>query len=143
MKQLSMGAAILGAALIAGPDLVYAQQAEDIGKVEFVTNCAVCHGTDAKGKGPIVGWLGKRSADLTTLQKNNKSIYPFDRVYKIIDGREDVAAHGPRDMPIWGAAYNREAWTKMYGLGSPEAAESYVQGRIVALAGYIFTLQEK
>ena len=120
----------------------HAQQAQDIGKVEFETNCAVCHGTMGKGDGPLAKFLAKRPADLTTITKQYNGSFPFLVIYEIIDGRREIGGHGTREMPVWGAAFSREAWVKMYGLGSPEAAESYVRGQILALIGYIQTLQE-
>jgi mono/diheme cytochrome c family protein len=36
----------------------------DAGKDEYNTNCAVCHGTDAKGKGPYSAYLRSAPTDL-------------------------------------------------------------------------------
>lgn len=47
--------------------------------------------------------------DLTALAKNNNGVFPFDRVYQIIDGRREVLAHGPRDMPVWGRNFNMQS----------------------------------
>jgi hypothetical protein len=62
-------------------------------------------------------------------------------VYAIIDGRQDVAAHGPRDMPVWGAQYSlksAESYTDV-----PYSSESFVRTRILALTEYISRLQAK
>ena len=50
-----------------------AAQAEDfdIGKSEFQSSCASCHGADAKGKGPVGDQLKIPPPDLTVLAKNN------------------------------------------------------------------------
>ena len=50
-----------------------AAQAEevDIGKSEFQSSCASCHGTDGKGNGPVSGQLKVPPSDLTMLVKNN------------------------------------------------------------------------
>ncbi len=140
MKQLCMGAAMLGAALVAAPALGYAQQPVDIGKREYVNSCAVCHGDNGKGHGPLAAFLNKASTDLTTIQKNNVGVFPFDRVYEVIDGRQAVAFHGTRDMPVWGKWYSVEGAGDFYGFGG---VESSVRGRIIALIGYIYTLQAK
>jgi mono/diheme cytochrome c family protein len=144
MRQLCIGTTMLGAALIAAPVLGYAQQAVDIGKREYALSCTVCHGDRGKGNGPLVEYLKKPPTDLTKLQKNNSGVFPFDRIYGFIDGREAVAAHGPREMPVWGREFREDAAELTHGFGiSPKDAESYVRGRIIALIGYIYTLQEK
>ena len=35
---------------------------------------------------------------------------PEDVIAKFIDGRSDVKAHGPRDMPVWGRNSTRIRW---------------------------------
>ena len=100
--RLSVGTAVLAIFLVAAPLSGYAQGA-DIGKQEYLSKCASCHGKDAKGDGPVAGSLKQKVADLTVLAKNTGSIFPFARIYDVIDGREAVAAHGPRDMPVWGS----------------------------------------
>lgn len=140
MKQLYMGTAVLGAALVAAPVLGHAQ-AEDIGKREYANRCAVCHGDGGKGDGPLSALLKIPVSDLTKIQKNNTGVFPFDRLYGVIDGREVVAAHGPREMPVWG---NENAVDLTTGFRvNPKELESYVRGRIIALIGYIYTLQAK
>ena len=101
MRQLCKATAVLGAALVAAPVLGYAQD-EDLGKRVYVNRCAVCHGVSGKGDGPLATQLKAHVADLTQIQKNNRGVFPFDRLYRVIDGREAVAAHGPREMPVWG-----------------------------------------
>jgi hypothetical protein len=78
----------------------------------------------------------KPPADLTQLRKKNDGQYPFWRVYRVIDGREEVVSHGPRAMPVWGSRFlSREG-------GSP-LDEHAVLGRILALVYYVESLQEK
>jgi mono/diheme cytochrome c family protein len=142
MKQL-MGTAVLGAALVAAPALAYAQQTQDIGKYEYQSSCAVCHGDNGKGDGSLSKYYNKRAADLSVIQKNNNGVFSFDRVYEVIDGRQAVAAHGPSDMPVWGDAYSMRMQGYTSGFGTSKDLESFVRGRIIALVGYIYTLQEK
>jgi mono/diheme cytochrome c family protein len=144
MKQLCLGTAVLGAALIGAPVLAYAQMPVDIGKREYVLACAACHGDRGKGDGPVVEYLKKPATDLTKIQKNNQGVFPFARVYGVIDGRVPVGAHGPREMPVWGTEFREDAAELTRGFGiSPKDAESYVRGRIISLIGYIYTLQTK
>jgi len=52
---------------------------------------------NAKGGGPVSEELKTRPADLTALAKNNNGVFPYDRVYQMIDGRNTtVASHGIR-----------------------------------------------
>jgi mono/diheme cytochrome c family protein len=120
-----------------------AGQRFDTGKYEYITRCTTCHGDSGKGDGPLVASLTKRPADLTKIQKDNFGVFPFERVYDVIDGREAVAAHGPRDMPVWGAEYNKIAVESSAGMGTAKEDDSFVRGRIIALIGYIYTLQAK
>ncbi|MGA6935856.1 MAG: cytochrome c, partial [Pseudolabrys sp.] len=79
-----------------------AAQEPDAGKIEFLSSCGACHGSDAKGKGPIADQLKVTPADLTQLAKKNGGVFPSNAVYEKIDGRQEVQAHGRRDMPVWG-----------------------------------------
>jgi mono/diheme cytochrome c family protein len=140
MKRLYAATLVIGAALVAAAPIANAQT-EDIGKREYVNRCAVCHGDSGKGDGPLSALLKTPASDLTKIQKNNKGVFPFDRVYKVIDGRQVVAAHGPREMPVWGNE-NAVDLTTGFRVDSKQL-ESYVRGRIIALIGYIYTLQAK
>lgn len=114
----------------------------DIGKREYDSTCAVCHGLTAKGDdGPLKSLLVRPVPSLTVLAKNNKGVFPFDKVFQIIDGRQEVAAHGPRDMPIWGNAFNNQ--TSLYFDNYPEQdRESAARSRILALTEYVYRLQQ-
>ena len=116
------------------------QAKEDLGQRTFEDRCAVCHGTEGRGDGPLASLLTPRPADLGSLAKRNAGTYPFARVYKTIDGRYDssVTGHGTRDMPIWGNEFQVEVLeAQLPGV----YAEEIVQGRILGLVYYIQTLQ--
>jgi hypothetical protein len=57
-------------------------------------------------------------------------------VYGIIDGRNDIKAHGTRDMPIWGEEFRLQA-------GSSSIAQSEVRGRILELVYFLQSIQAK
>ena len=141
MKRLWIGLGALSVCLIVSPVSGYAQGA-DIGKQEYVDTCAACHGTDAKGTGPVAAYLKQKTPDLTMIAKNN-AVFPFARVYDVIDGRQVVAAHGPRDMPVWGRYYRDEGIRASGGYATAQEISSSARGRIIALIGYIYTLQAK
>jgi len=75
------------------------------GELEYMQRCAGCHGVDAKGNGPFATQLITSPADLTRLAKRNGGIFPENTVNEKIDGRQEVQAHGQRDMPVWGYRY--------------------------------------
>jgi len=115
----------------------------DFGKREYESKCAVCHGKSGKGNGPYTIVLVTKIADLTTLSKRNNGVFPFARVQEIIDGRQVVKAHGPRDVPIWGTDYLMEARESYSYIDVPYDPEAYVRTRILALTEYIHRLQAK
>jgi mono/diheme cytochrome c family protein len=142
MQSTTILVAILGAALAGGMGSAYAQDKKfDFGKREYDSNCATCHGLKGKGDGPYKPFLTKSPTDLSTLSKRNAGIYPFHSVYAIIDGRQDVAAHGPRDMPIWGAQYSVKSAEAHMDV--PYTSEAFVRTRVLALTEYISRLQAK
>ena len=131
----------LVAAMIAAPGSTAAAEKIDFGKREYQANCAGCHGASGKGDGPYNAFLNKSSSNLTVLAKNNGGVFPMARVYEVIDGRQEVPAHGKRDMLIWGADYAVKA--AEYYVDVPYDPESYVRARILALIEYINRLQAK
>ena len=72
------------------------------GKMIFQQNCASCHGKDGRGAGPAAKSLKTPPADLTRITARHGGSFPADLVAAHVDGRESVAAHGSRDMPVWG-----------------------------------------
>jgi mono/diheme cytochrome c family protein len=106
------------------------------GRREYLQYCAVCHGKDGDGKGPMARHLGIHPADLTQIRKNNGGEFPFWRMYQIIDGREDVQEKGSRVMPVWGAEFQKEA-----GSEDPEV-ESLIKERILRLVYYVQSIQK-
>ena len=120
----------------------------DIGKVEYQSSCAACHGVDGKGAGPLATRLKNKPADLTLIAKLNRGVFPVDRVYETIDGREDVKSHGPREMPVWGFRYNPSPIpgfnrTAPYYVDPVIDREAVIRGRILALIDYLYRIQEK
>jgi len=114
----------------------------ELGKQEFESKCAACHGLSGKGDGPQA--TVTMPADLTVLAKNNGGVFPTQRVYEIIDGRQDVAAHGPRTMPIWGRFFQVDVPDVPDGAaGAFDYRETTVHDRIQALIDYLVLLQEK
>jgi mono/diheme cytochrome c family protein len=129
-----------------------AAQAEDfdIGKSEFQSSCASCHGTDAKGKGPVSNQLKIPPPDLTMLIKNNNGVFPTNAVYETIYGLRTIPAHGTREMPIWGERFNpivnlpHNVDPSYWKLAGPEQSpEVVVRTRILAVVDYLNRVQQK
>jgi mono/diheme cytochrome c family protein len=119
---------------------VWAQDS-DPGKSEFQSSCAACHGLDGEGKGPLSTQLKVPPADLTVLTKKNNGVFPFEAVYEVIDGRREVAAHGTRDMPIWGSRYGPNvAQTVLVPGFDPE---TMIRMRILVVMDYLNRIQKK
>lgn len=85
------------------PPLIRSVKGPDL----FRAYCASCHGTDAKGNGPAAAALKPKVPDLTLLAKHNSGKFPEDRVRKTIMGDDALAAHGSREMPIWGPVFHQ------------------------------------
>lgn len=116
----------------------------DLGKREYQNSCALCHGKDGKGMGAINDLLKKAPTDLTTLAKSNNGVFPFDRVYAMIDGREMTRAHGDRDMPAWGDRYSSDrVKAAEYYRDVPYDAEMFARARILSLIDYLNRIQVK
>jgi mono/diheme cytochrome c family protein len=107
------------------------------GEAEYLNSCAVCHGVEGKGDGPLGEMLVKRPADLTSISRRNGGRFPYARVIAVIDGRYDVSGHGNRDMPVWGRQFLEDD-QRLYG---PAGGEIVTTERINELAGYVQSLQ--
>ena len=112
------------AALIIGFNASGWAQDTDPGKTAYLSSCAPCHGVYGKGDGFIGAVLKTPPADLTMLAKRNDGVFPIAAVSEIIDGRMLIAAHGNREMPIWGF-------------------DVMVQSRISVIVDYLNRIQEK
>lgn len=124
------------------PAIALAAGPIDVGKREYEVACAVCHGVKGRGDGPLKEELKSGVPDLTVLARNNNGVFPFDRVYQVIDGRHEVRTHGPRDMPVWGNSLRSQS-SLYFEDYPPSDAESSARSRILALTEYLYRLQGK
>jgi mono/diheme cytochrome c family protein len=123
-------------------------QDRDIGKIEYQSNCASCHGIGAKGDGPMSTELKRRPTDLTVLAKRNNGVFPLNSVYRIIDGRDAIPSHGTREMPVWGYRFVPPQHFDLkladdYIYTAPTSPEPVVHARILAVIDYLNRIQEK
>ena len=112
-------------------------QDEHAGLTEYELACMSCHGVDGRGDGPRAKELKTPPADLTQIAKSNNGHFPVEKIRKMVDGRADVRAHGPRDMPVWGERYRSAATAE--GL---ENAEQLARTQIDALVSFLEAIQE-
>ena len=103
------------------------------GKDMFNHYCVSCHGQDAKGGGPVVAALKTPPPDLTTLTQRSGGKFPDVRVFGAIHGDLDMAAHGSKNMPVWGDVFQ--------SMDHNNGAQ--VQMRISNLTSYIKSIQAK
>ncbi len=139
-KRRASVAAVM-AMTLAGVGVAFAADKSDIGKMEYQTSCAVCHGADGKGGGSFAQVLQLSMPDLTTMARRNGGVFPVVRVYDIIDGREDVKAHGTREMPIWGSHFGCRAAPVCDDY--PYDAEVAARARTLMVIDYLYRIQAK
>jgi mono/diheme cytochrome c family protein len=108
-------------------------RADDVkqGHALYLRYCASCHGLTGEGDGAMARALTTPPANLRHLSDRYGNPLPEDQIARFIDGRADVKAHGPRDMPVWGERFYRET----------QGSERAVKRRIANLVAYLQTIQ--
>jgi mono/diheme cytochrome c family protein len=101
------------------------------GRDSFEAYCASCHGRTGRGDGPVAPELRTPPQDLTVLARRNGGVFPAATVEAFITGSgRSLAAHGPTEMPIWGATFRAFE------------TDARVTQRIRNLVTYVETLQQ-
>jgi mono/diheme cytochrome c family protein len=101
------------------------------GAAIYTQYCAACHGSNAKGNGPVKKVLRKPAPDLTTLAKRHGGKFPYAYVTGVLRFAPGVPSHGSGDMPMWGPLFE-------YYYNQKSA-----QLRIRNLCDFLAALQEK
>jgi Cytochrome c len=102
------------------------------GPTLYVTYCAVCHGSNGEGHGPMEPILSVQIPNLTEIAKRNGGVFPLKRVQRIIAGeKESGLGHGTRKMPIWGPIFSQVTTDQDFG-----------KVRIYNLAKYLESIQK-
>ena len=116
-------------------EIKHARPPDAAGEEMYRTYCAVCHGIDGKGGGPVTPALRDQVPDLTKLSQRHGGKYPAQYVENVLrfGTEKDLPAHGNRDMPIWGRLF----------VSMPRSDKSTVARKINDLTQYIGTLQTK
>jgi mono/diheme cytochrome c family protein len=113
-----------------------AQQDELVkrGRFLFRVYCQNCHGEAGRGDGPTAEMMKIAPTDLTRIRRDNEGEFPFDRIYRTIDGRQEVRGHGSAGMPVWGLAFQE--------LDRDVNQEDEVRGKILQLIEFLESIQE-
>ena len=111
-----------------------AENLEGQGAKMFVRHCGACHGAEADGNGAMASVLDPPPPDLRRIAERRDGVFPDAEIIRIIDGRNSVAAHGRREMPVWG---------KRFDEGIPELPgnEGQIRSQILALVAYLKSIQ--
>jgi mono/diheme cytochrome c family protein len=125
LAALTLTLALVGAGTIVAKDADFARH----GRALYVQYCVACHGPGGRGDGPAAGALKSPVPDLTQLARKYGE-FPVDRVMIWIDGEKASAAHGTREMPVWGRQFRRQG-----GAGN-------ALGEVYALMRYLQTIQK-
>lgn len=136
MTRTIVGMAISATIAAAGA----AAQEMSLGEFEYRNSCAVCHGADGTGGGPLADYITVDLPDLRQLKSNNGGVFPVNRVYEVIEGRARVAPHGVLDMPVWGFRFRERMGAEDVDFGDKEVVD-YVHVRILALIEHLASIQ--
>ena len=105
------------------------------GKTDFGELCAQCHGASGTGEGRTL--TEANPPDLTVLSRQNGGKFPFEHVYRIVDGREMTESHRRAAMPFWGQALQKP------GEENTPQSDAEVKARILDMVEYIRSIQKK
>ena len=106
------------------------------GKRAYLRACASCHGTDARGDGPVAPTLKVRPTDLTRLASTHGGKFPRTHVEDVVTGASPITAHGTSDMPVWRITFGPTS------SGAAAAAALRRRRWLNGLVDYLETIQE-
>ncbi len=133
--QLSLIFASVSALLVAACANEEMPQASD-GQALFIENCAVCHGSDATGGGPMAGAMSTSPPDLTLIALRNNGAFPRAEVLSSIDGYAKSDMTGP-NMPEFGALLEGD----LVPYDSGDGILTPTPRKLVALSQYLESIQ--
>ena len=99
------------------------------GRQLYDEHCGSCHGSRAGGDGWLSRYLTRVPPPLNTLSRSFGGKFPAEIVRSVVDGRRQVAMHGPRDMPAWGTVFRMDE------------GERSTQAKLQALVDYLEEIQ--
>lgn len=109
-----------------------------VGKKQYMKYCATCHGPSGTGTdGAASRLFTKPPTNLTLLAKNNGGEFPMMEVIGIVKNDEPIAAHGTREMPVWGQIIGGDPTEE--GMYKKDAADA----QILTIGKYLESIQAK
>jgi mono/diheme cytochrome c family protein len=137
--------------LLTGGEAAVAQTKPQIGEKEQVTEgeaifqlyCAACHGSDARGGGPVAADLKTPPPSLREIAKRRQGKFDDAEIRAYIDGRNMPRVHGTPEMPVWGSLFRLIAEVSDTLVSDEEGIEKKAQERITFLVKYLQTIQDK
>ncbi|MFA8384683.1 MAG: c-type cytochrome [Pelagibaca sp.] len=133
LVSLTIGAIAVGLMAACTPEEM--PEASD-GRALFMENCAVCHGADAKGNGPMARVMETEPADLTLIAQRSGGTFPTVEVLSTIDGYTKASPSGP-NMPEFGALLEGD----LVPLDTGDGILTPTPRKLVALVEYIESIQ--
>lgn len=97
----------------------------------YLRHCAICHGIDGRGHGPLTEAMKIVPADLTRVTVRSGGAFPDAKVSDVIRNGGGVLGHGSTAMLPWGIYFSERR--------NPAVGKA----RIKALVAYIKSIQEK
>lgn len=141
-RQVSIAAAVLGLVGVLAGSAQAAADAEAApdarrlaeGRALYERYCASCHGSAGDGTGPVAETLKTPPSDLTRLGERFGKPLNHAKLAESIDGRNPIAAHGSKEMPVWGE--------RLFGDVSRTAStEPMTRGVVALIVDYLQSLQ--
>jgi mono/diheme cytochrome c family protein len=135
-RWIALSVATLGISLFARAAHSQEMTVAEVGRGFFQQYCSGCHGLEGKADGAFAAYLKVPPPDLTTIAKRRGGTFPDTEIAEIIDGRRPLAAHGTRDMPIWGQRFGDVA-------SDSPAPRAAARGQVILLVAYLRSIQQK
>jgi len=121
------------AVLVIGAAPARAQEPDEAetGKDIYLRTCALCHGIEGYGNGPLAAAMKIAPSDLTRIAAKHGGDFPAAKVSDVIRNGGAVLGHGSPAMPAWGLYFAEKR--------KPEIARA----RVKALVDYIESIQQR
>lgn len=126
------GVAALAVAACAQEEMPQASEGREL----FMEYCAVCHGADGKGNGPMAAAMDQSPSDLTVLAAQNGGQLDVVPILSKIDGYALGGSTGP-SMPQFGDLFRGD----LVPLDTGDGVMTPTPRKLVALVEYIESIQ--